>query len=851
MGRSPLDHPRLSIIDRKLDEGELEEAQHLLAQLGDNYFFRHATTYLASRLLYLRGTLDQDGLVERLVRVLNETHEFPEAEALLALARSGTLERTSHPPRSSRPPPAKMTSQPPGAEVELAFSGRVTAEDRKHLVAPEFPRAGRLPDLAVARASDPIPDLEVPGSVPPPPLSDEQPAPRSAPRPDRMTPAARPDRMTPAAQPDRVTPAARPDRMTPAHRPNDLTLELHERKVHSKRSQPNPDARYSSPTGLEERIQLTRKPQANSPAFARPDARCHTEPLVGSGGPAKVEARASLFEIATLLDAGRADAALEALSGRSDADEPDHALLRARALARQGQTLEALALARRLGHAPLLDPTVRAGVARLAIELDEIELGLEQAVLAHEDDPTQPTISLTYAWAALRRARRTADPELVARASMALRELVGDGGPHEGLLLALRACAEAHAGDPTRALSLAERSIESEPSADGHAALAMAAARLGRPNDVKRATGWLKANCPKEAAALQKSLDAYGERLFDLSSAPHSIHAPAINADLEASILWGPLELAVCDGDWHRVWETFAQLAADTFEQISTAARHEPPALAAVAASFLTVAPVSRDLAPYDQTPWSLRRVADLLALLARGASGVRATHPLALLLGAYVGETLRMSVDGHWQGPTSDPVSREIMGSTGVWRPCSLVAESLAGKSDLAAAAAVAELEGNLHSLAAHLPAVTPICPWDPAQWPAPSRLPHYAKALEQSVISVLCAGRSGHRLDGSVASLLAIDEHLERICPRAAPPQPDARWSRRATVLIGAYLGETLRRETPGEWSRRDGLDLGPSSYRLVLSTGRELRPVEHVFERLNAGADPLHEYALRSLG
>ena len=174
MGRSPLDHPRLSIIDRKLDEGELEEAQHLLAQLGDNYFFRHATTYLASRLLYLRGTLDQDGLVERLVRVLNETHEFPEAEALLALARSGTLERTSHPPRSSRPPPAKMTSQPPGAEVELAFSGRVTAEDRKHLVAPEFPRAGRLPDLAVTRASDPIPDLEVPGSVPPPPLSDEQ-----------------------------------------------------------------------------------------------------------------------------------------------------------------------------------------------------------------------------------------------------------------------------------------------------------------------------------------------------------------------------------------------------------------------------------------------------------------------------------------------------------------------------------------------------------------------------------------------------------------------------------------------------------------------------------------------------
>ena len=186
-------------------------------------------------------------------------------------------------------------------------------------------------------------------------------------------------------------------------------------------------------------------------------------------------------------------------------------------------------------------------------------------------------------------------------------------------------------------------------------------------------------------------------------------------------------------------------------------------------------------------------------------------------------------------------------MGSTGVWRPCSLVAESLAGKSDLAAVAAVAELEGNLHSLATHLPAVTPICPWDPAQWHAPSRLPHYAQALEQSVISVLCAGRSGHRLDGSLASLLAIDEHLERICPRAAPPQPDARWSRRATVLIGAYLGEALRRETPGEWSRRDGLDLGPSSYRLVLSTGRAMRPARQGSETVSYTQIPDHQTVL----
>ena len=798
MGRSPLDHPRLSIIDRKLDSGELEEAQHLLAQLGDNYFFRHATTYLASRLLYLRGTLDTESLIERLLRVLNETHDFPEAEALLARAKAGALERTSAPPRSSRPPPASLSSPPPGAEVELAFGGRPLQDDRQRLVAPEFPRAGRVPNLEPKTRPSSIPDLDVPTSTPAPGFVAGK----------------------PSTSKGEIDLTERPRRL---------------------------EARYSTSSELSEKVQLTRKTTRPS---SRPVARSHTEPMIGHDQPPKHAPQASLFEIAALLDAGRASAALEALDARADGDEPDHALLRARALARAERKSESSALAHRLGEAPLLEPTLRAGVARLALELGKVEFALEQADHAHDDDPTQPTVCLTYAWAALRRARRTADPKLVSRASLALRELVGDGGPHEGLLLGLRACVEAHAGDAVRALRLAERSLELEPSADGHAALAMAAARLGRFDDVKRASAWLQTHFHDEAVALKKSLDEHGERLFELTARPESIHAPATSAAMEASALWGPLEHAVIEGRWARAWETFAQLAEDTYSQVSAAARHEPPALAAVTASFLTIAPISRDLAPFDQTPWSLVRLADLLALLARGAAGVRADHPIALLLGAYVGESLRLAVAGHWEGSTGEPASREVVSQRGMWRPCEIVAAALAGKSDLGAAATLAESEAVHHHVVAHLPAVTPLCPWDPAQWPAPSRLPHYAKALEQSVISVLCAERTGAGLDGSLASLHALDEHVERIAPKAAPPEPDARWSRRATVLIGAYLGEVLRRETTGEWSKRDSLDLGPSSYRLVLPTGRELRPVEHVFARLSASAVPLHEYALRSV-
>lgn len=812
MGRSPLDHPRLAVIDKKLDAGELDEAQHLLSQLGDNYFFRHATTYLASRLLFLRGTLDEAGLVERLNRVLTETHDFPEAEALLTRAKSGTLARASA-ARSSRPPPVPLGSQPPGADVEIAFAGRQLPEDRRRLEQPEIPRAGRVPDVGMpARPERPasIPDL-LPGGAPPPGFSAEAGA-----------------KKPPRTEPEEI-------------------LRLSERTRDPQLSA------YSSAPGVSEQIALARKSTAPRPASQTTGSkpvRSRTEPIIGSEPPAATKEAASLFEIAGLLDAGKPTEALSLLAQRGAPDEPDHALLMARALARAGRHAEAKELAKRLAAAPLLEPTIRAGVARLALELDDVELGLEQAERAHEEDPTHATIRLTYAWAALRRARRTAEASLVSRASLALRELVGDGGPHEGLLLGLRACVEAHAGDAVRAFRLAERSVAFEPSADGFAALAMAAARLGRADEAKRAITGLREKSASEAAALAASLDAHGDGLFALGARPDSIYAPAGSAALESASLWGPLELAVIEGHWKDAWGTFAQLASDTLAQVSSGTRHEPPALAAVAAAFATIAPVSRDLAPYDQTPWSLLRLADLLALFSRGATGVDLDHPLVTLLGTYVGETLRLATAGRWHGPADDPAARELASDRGSWRPFVMVAAALAGKSDVGAAAEALEAEASQRQLASHLPAVTPICPWDPAQWPAPSRLPHYAAALQRSVVSILCAERTGSGLDGTLASLNALDEHLERIAPREAPPPPDARWARRATVLFGAYLGEVLRRETGADWTKKDGLELGPASYRLVLPSRREAFPVEHVFARLSAKAIPLHEWALRFL-
>jgi tetratricopeptide (TPR) repeat protein len=828
MGKSPLDHPRLMAVEKKLDAGALDEAQHLLAQLGDNYFFRHATTYLASRLLYLRGTLDEDGLAERLARVLNDTDDFPEAESLLSQARSGLLARPSQAPRSSRSPPAVPSSRPPAAGAEVAFGSWRPSVDRQQLEAPTFPRAGRVPSLDARpplTRPDSIPDLEVSGHG--------APAPGFA-RDSRPPAKATGPKVADAGERLELTAVSRP---TEARRRED-------KQDTGRRSETS----YSEMPRAPEEIHLSRKAPAreSAPAAATREARSHTEPLIGTEAPPTAPAQKSLFEIAGMLDTGHAADALAALDLRGNVDEPDHALLRARALALGGRPADALALARRLGHAPLLDPTVRAGVARLALELGDLELGLEQATRAHEEDPLKPTIRLTCAWAALRQARRTADSDLVSRASLSLRDLVGDGGPHEGLLLGLRAGIEAHAGDAERALSLAERAVELEPTADGYAALAMAAARLGRPAEVQSAVQLLRAHSPAEAAALAHSLEIHGESLFELRAQPDSIYAPAASADVEAASLWGPLELAVIDGDHPHAWETFAQLATDTLSQLSDGARREPPALAAVAASFLTVAPVSRDLAPYDQTPWSLTRVADLLALLARGARGAPIEHPLVELLGAYVGESLRLTSHAHWDGDHFDPASLTVTGPRGAWYPHVLVRDALAGRRDLNAAAAAAEAVTHEQAARPHPPAVTPMCPWDPAPWPAPSRLPHYALALRQSVIAVLCQDLTGISLDGSIGSLAALDRYVDRIAPRRAPVPADPSWARRVTVLLGAYLGEAIKGQVGGEWSKRDRLELGPPSYQLVLASGRELWPVEHVAARIGERAASLAEYA-----
>jgi len=829
MARGPLDHPKLAAVAKKLDEGELEEAQRLLAQLGDSADFRPATSYLTTRLLYQRKLLTEAQVAERIERLLTDVGDFPEALELLESARAGTLARGSPRERSSRPPmPSQLRRDEPGvrgADLRAAFGAKserppAPATDLKR---PKFPGAAPLPsmDAEKARQSQPghppsIPDLEIPGGSVRAPGFDVVPEPRMPPAAREVDPAPR------AAPADQETEADRSPRYSGSP--------IREEHVPVRKQIPS----VVPPT----------EPAGQSPARRRPPQP--TAPAIVSGAPPPVlSSVVTLFDIAKLLDAGKLDDALAALAALSSS-EPDHVLMEARVLARMGRAADALERVERLSHAPLLEPEVRAGVSRLALELNQPEVAFDQARRAELDDPEQPMVNLSLAWAAMRWTRRSADAAAFAIGLSALRKLGESGGPNAALLLALRACAEAHAGQGERAGELARQSLDIEPTADGFAALAMAAATLGRADEVRRACTSLAEHEPEEARALTRTLERHGERLFALSTR----RAPALSSEAAADAVWGPLELALVGDAPGDAWLRLSQLAEDTLSQLKRAVRHEPPALAAVAARFFTEAPVARDLAPFDETPHSLHRLEALLSLLAGGASpdDLRLDHPMVLMAGTYAGEVLRQALQLRWHGSVADGAAT-LEGGERSRAPFELVRDHLLGRAKLRADALLARAPKSALDLEPHLPAVGSPEPWAPAEWPEVEKLPSYASALHRSVIALVCRQRGGG-LDGSVASLSALEGYLDLLAPPGAPRPADRAWARRPSVLVGAYLGQVLCDEASAKWVFLEDAASAPERFGVVTPAGDVAEPVAHVFARLTGDAAPIDGWAMRWL-
>ena len=120
-------------------------------------------------------------------------------------------------------------------------------------------------------------------------------------------------------------------------------------------------------------------------------------------------------------------------------------------------------------------------------------------------------------------------------------------------------------------------------------------------------------------------------------------------------------------------------------------------------------------------------------------------------------------------------------------------------------------------------------------------------AEELSRSIVSRYCEQYAGSPLDGSIASLDALDCYLSLIAPPALRSDAAAPWTTRLALLAGAYLGEVLREALGGEWVEPRTTALEPDSYRFRLSRGVIVTPVSLVLERLvGTRTTPIRHFA-----
>ena len=777
MGKGPLDHPRLLAIEKKLDDGELDEAQHLLAQLGDVAFFRYATTYLATRLLFQRGKLDPHDVADRLRDLLKVVSYFPEASAMLVAAEAGSLGPGGEFKRDATGP-----SVPSGGGGNRATTPHI-----------ELGPTASLPDDV----------LREPADVVLPSIPRAAPLPQFTPPPDQSQTALRAQEFLDAPDPP---------------------------------AEPEPEPR-----------------QPATPAPRPPYQRRLTpeELFIRSGPPPAIEEAAprTLFEIAALLDAGEAELALTELDRISEGGA-EVALMRARALATLGREGDALAVLGRLAAAPLLDPELRAGVARLLIELGRHDEALTQARKAHGDDPEPVMVRVTLAWAAVRALRFGGDPRLTELAQSLVQKLKSRSGPRPALVFALRAALISGSGDAERAVALAARALKLDPrSSDALSALALASARLGRTHDARQAWIRLLDVDRNQAAALVEELGKHGVDVAHID--PGERPGQSLTGD---DTVWESLEQALIEGRRRHVVVSIEELCRDALTNIAGDRESELYAIASVAASFFSAAPVFRDFAPYDLSLWSIARIDAALAVLYGGEPRPKLEsddYAILVLTGAYVGEALRQAHSGKWHGGLTQLDAARVSANAGEWRPFRMAKARIKNASPLMG-------DETLSAMLAHpgsdpwsyrLPCpVAPPTPWDPGDYPEPSRIDVLGRALSRSVIGVWCERFAEGPLDRSLASLAALDSYLSLVAPTRAPRPADEPWLRRVAILAGAYLGEVLRSAAGGEWVRSEDDALGPDSYHVIIGADVEAAPVAQALARLAEHGIPLMEYATR---
>jgi len=790
----------------------------LLAQLGVGQEHVYATTYFATRILYQRGKLDMPGVIARLSELLRTCPDFPEAEAMLGAAQRGTLRPDKQGFQEATVPPLAASEDDDGdrlTEPGYVPSGMPQVEARlKTPTAPGIPRAPLVPRFTPPKNLAPsyVPPAE---PVPPAPELDLD-----------LTP--------PGSSPWNDTLSAPPPSSSHSHHrvptPPQVAIDLGML-----------DGMVEAPLGLR-----------------------NTAPSPGAPGPTSADPP-SVFVIATWLSEKDFERALGAVERVGAETSPEMSLLEVRALLGLGRKAAARRSLDRLCRAPLLDPDVRAAVARLLVDVGDLDRAEAQARRAHVEDPSSELSRLTLAWAIARRSAW----QPTQRAATELGELLHDFTPEASPLPALGYALSAlmHLStSPEAARQAADAALSLDPdSQDALAVAAVIAQKQKRAADAKRL---YKRLLDLDHHAAEELAPALQPDFSAIPTAPRSLPQPQVSAAPGATPLvappasravalprspWDEKEQRLALGDGKAALFDFEQGLARRLEALpQRAGVSELSQAAMLTARYLTEAPICRHFAPYDLSLFSIARLDVALGLLYRGGVGPRTELRTRVLLGlgAYSGECLRQAYAGDWVGGSHDLLLMHIEGQGLCFSPFRDMNARLQSSQPLEVGDTPlphpgAEPLGQRVALS-----LAPPTPWDPDPWPDVSRLPELGTKLRESPVGLYCAGVEVP-LDLSFASLRSLDRYVTLLAPPLAPSDPEAGWVRRASVLVGAYLGEVLRTTRGGTWEPTRG-DLRPEAYRIALPGGIKALPVASAFERLSGRRlEQPSDYARRITG
>jgi hypothetical protein len=587
------------------------------------------------------------------------------------------------------------------------------------------------------------------------------------------------------------------------------TLDVRESKRPSSRPPPRPDSRARTSKPPAPTTRASREPRASLHPGSEPPTRPSHRTFDSLGAKSQLPNDAGRYRgpsanvpANALAGVPRKSLAPAGLRASAAPTGVERRILEALARLEQGRPAEVYAL---IPDDPLpdeLDPALRAVLARVLLEVRQAERAAKEAALALEEAPDNPAVRLAFIWSAVRHARQRDDAWSLERASRILKQGNLGAAPETGLFDALGACIEARIGTPSVALRLAQRALRSNAQLiDGLAALAEAAASCGEERRAEIALEQLFALSEHTAEQLAPRLRRLGiGELGPTSSAS----------------VWLPLEHTLSSGARDAALEGLEALSGEALVDMALRRWEQADNAALTASQFLSEAPVFRHFGPYDLSLASIDRLEAGLGLLygpgPRALDVAGSSQALWQITGLYLGETLRQSFDGQWQGSLEQLRDSALQVAGRDVHPFQILRHRIAhGKHALLRSSLRGLLEEAPFEAQAFRSArdFAPPTPWGDRSWPSLDELPRLGRALSHSVVALYAFEQWKVSLDRSSNSLSALDRYLDLVVPSDAPLAANTRWARWLCVLLGAYLGEVLCRDFGGTWAsleRRD---------------------------------------------